>query len=89
MRPSALIVIALALAACGQRAPHDYPAAAKAHFESTCPPESEVCRCTWDEVTRTVAYEEYEAALQRYRVEGLMDPRITRARTNCLQRFDN
>lgn len=80
---------ALSLAGCGQGAPHEYPAAAKARFEQSCPPDSDVCRCTWDRLTRTVTYEEYDAALERFRTEGLMDPRITRARSHCLDRHDS
>lgn len=76
----------LALAACGEAAPNPYPASAQTRFEASCPPESEVCTCTWDKLTRTLTYEEYEAALERFRVSGSMDPRITRARTQCLER---
>lgn len=81
-------VIALGLAACGQGAggaPNEYPAEALAHFSQSCPPESAVCTCTWDRLTRTLTYEEYEAALARFRTEGLMDPRVTRARTQCIE----
>jgi len=74
------------LAACGQGAGHAYPEQARAQFEASCPLESEVCSCTWENVTRALPYEEYEAALQRFRETGLMDPRITRARTRCLER---
>ncbi|MGE0740984.1 MAG: hypothetical protein AB7O98_06545 [Hyphomonadaceae bacterium] len=77
---------ALALAACGERAPNPYPESAQARFESSCPSESAVCRCTWDKLTRTLTYDEYEAALSRFREAGLMDPRVTRARTQCLER---
>jgi hypothetical protein len=31
-------------------------------------------------------HEDYEAALDRYDEEGLMAPRISRARTECLER---
>lgn len=78
----------LALAGCGGGAPHEYPAEAKVRFERSCPPASAVCACTWERVTRELSYEEYEAALERFRVEGLMDPRITQARTYCLERHD-
>jgi hypothetical protein len=76
----------IALSACGAGAPNPYPAEAQAHFESSCPPASAVCACTWDKLTRTLTYEEYDAALTRFREEGLMDPRVTRARTQCLER---
>jgi len=77
---------ALALWACGQAAPNEYPESARARFEASCPPESAVCACTWDRLTRTMTYEEYETALARFRESGLMDPRVTRARTQCLER---
>jgi hypothetical protein len=77
---------ALFLAACGQAAPNPYPTEAKARFDASCPPEDTVCACTWDKITRTLTYEEYQAALTRMRSEGLMDPRVTRARGACLER---
>lgn len=86
MRVALFAVLALALAACGEREPHVYPQEAQAHFAQSCPPDSAVCVCTWDAITRTVPYEEYEAALTRFRETGLMDPRITRARTKCIER---
>jgi len=76
----------LFLAACGAHAPNAYPAAAHAQFEASCPPSSKVCVCTWDEITRAMTYDEYQAALERYNTRGLMDPRITHARTVCLER---
>lgn len=83
-----LIVLAMAgtLAACGGAAPNPYPDSARARFEASCPSDSAVCTCTWDKLTRTLTYEEYEAALSRFRASGLMDPRVTRARTQCLER---
>ncbi len=87
MRTRILSLMAvLTLAACSAGAPNEYPAEARAQFEASCPPASAVCTCTWDNLTRTLTYEEYEAALSRFRDEGLMDPRITRARTRCLER---
>lgn len=80
------LVGALSLAACGQPAPNPYPESARARFEASCPSESQVCVCTWDKLTRTMTYEEYEEALSRFRESGLMDPRVTRARTQCLER---
>ncbi|GAM98648.1 hypothetical protein U91I_02283 [alpha proteobacterium U9-1i] len=80
------IIAALLLAGCGASAPNPYPAAAKARFEASCPPESAVCACTWDHLTRTMTYEQYEAALARFRDTGLMEPEVTRARTRCLER---
>lgn len=78
--------IALCVSACGPSAPHPYPESARARFEASCPSASQVCVCTWEQITRTVTHEEYEAALQRFRETGLMEPRITRARTTCIER---
>ncbi|HYD87061.1 MAG TPA: hypothetical protein VEA80_06280 [Vitreimonas sp.] len=80
------IAVAATLSACGRSAPHPYPESARARFEASCPSASAVCVCTWEEITRTVTYEDYEVALQRFRAEGLMDPRVTRARTKCIER---
>ena len=77
---------ALFLAACSGDAPNVYPAAAKTRFEASCPPESAVCVCTWDHITRAMTYQDYEAALARFQEAGLMDPRVTRARTRCLEK---
>lgn len=84
-----ILAAALALAACGQGAANVYPAEAKAAFEQSCPPQSAVCACTWDGITRAMTYEEYQAALERFRNEGLMEPRVTSARTHCLERHDS
>jgi hypothetical protein len=80
-----VLIMGVLLSACGAGAPHPYPAEARTHFERSCPPESAVCACTWDRITRTVTHEDYEAALARFREDGLMDPRITRARTYCIE----
>ena len=78
---------AIVLSACGgESPPNPYPQSAHERFSMSCPPDSAVCTCTWDKITRTVTYEEYEAALARSRETGLMEPRITRARTQCLER---
>jgi hypothetical protein len=77
---------AMVLAGCGQPAANPYPDAARLRFEQSCPSESAVCRCTWDKLTRTLTYDEYEAALQRFRETGLMEPAVTRARTQCIER---
>ncbi len=81
--PVALIV-AMLLTACGEPAPNSFPESALARFEQSCPPASEVCVCTWGKITRAMTHEEYEAALSRFRETGRMDPRVTRARTQCL-----
>lgn len=89
MPPRLAMIAAFLLTACGQPAPHPYPAEARTHFEQSCPPESAVCVCTWDQITRTMTHEEYEEALSHFRETGLMEPRVTRARTHCLERHDN
>ncbi len=83
------IVGAMVLAACGEPAPNTYPETARASFDQSCPPESAVCTCTWDQITRTLSYEEYEAALSRFRETGRMEPKVTLARTQCLERHDS
>lgn len=85
LAPAALVL----LSSCARQGAYDYPQAARARFEQSCPPESAVCACTWERITRTVPFEEYEAALARFRDEGLMDPRITQARTYCLEHHDS
>lgn len=75
----------LVLAACGQTPPHDFPASAHAQFAATCPASDPVCACTWDKITREMTYEQYQAAVARFRSEGLMDPHITHARTVCVE----
>ncbi|MGE0044431.1 MAG: hypothetical protein AB7J28_02175 [Hyphomonadaceae bacterium] len=79
-------LMALALVSCGQGQAHPYPEAAHAEFNRSCPPSDAVCACTWESLTHRLAYEEYDAAMRRFRSEGLMDPRITRARTECIER---
>ncbi len=62
----AALMGAIVLTACSsERAPHPYPQSALERFSMSCPPESAVCTCTWDKITRTVTYDEYEAALAR------------------------
>ena len=86
MRATAMLVAALAagLIACA-REPNPYPDSARARFAITCRLTDPVCACTWDQVTRTLTYEEYQAALVRFRHDGLMDPRITHAHTYCVE----
>ncbi len=80
----AALAAVLVLASCGPSAPHEYPARHQTAFHRTCPANDPVCACTWERITRTIPPDEYEAMLARFREEGLMDPRITRARTECL-----
>lgn len=80
------LVGGLSLAACTQGEPHPYPQAAQTRFEASCPRENPVCACTWDNITRALPYDDYEGALARFEETGNMDPRITRARTRCIER---
>ena len=82
---AAVTCVSVLAASCGG-APHEYPASAKAQFNRTCPAGTPLCDCTWDNITRAMPYEDYEAAMTRFRSEGLMDPRLTRARTQCVER---
>lgn len=77
------------VAGCGEAAPHVYPDSARERFDMSCPPEGAACACTWDKITRAMPYEEYEDALARFRETGMMDPRVTRARTQCLEHRDS
>jgi hypothetical protein len=82
----AAMIASLALAACGLGQGHAYPDAARAQFNRTCPAGDPVCDCMWEKITRTVSYEDFEAATARLEEQGLVDPRIVRARTECLER---
>lgn len=83
MRMELIAIAALALTGCGEREPHEYPAGARAQFAQICKADEAQCDCMWDSITRDVPYDEYRLALARFEAEGLMDPRITRARTRC------
>ena len=84
---SALTALALAasLCACAQREPYPFPASAAAQFHRSCPVGDEVCDCTWDQITREMNYDDYQKAVETFRTDGTMDPRITRARTHCIE----
>jgi hypothetical protein len=70
--------------ACAPAPAHDYPDNVRAQFAQSCPLEDAVCACSWEKITRTMTAEEFEAATERYQVEGLVDPRLTKARTACI-----
>jgi hypothetical protein len=86
MRKGLIALVAIVAAGCAEAAPNPFPDGAKARFDASCPSDNPVCQCTWDKLTRTLTYDEYEAAMARFREEGLMDPRITRARGSCIER---
>ena len=76
---------AFILMACGPGAPHEFPASERAQFSASCPASDPVCACTWDRITREMTYEDYQAAVERFRRDGLMDHRITHARAVCVE----
>lgn len=78
-----LLPVLVLLAACGQPAAHEFPAEARAKFADSCPTGKPECDCLWDKVTRTMSPEEFDAAMERFRVDGLMDPKLTSARLEC------
>ena len=78
------ILALLLLVGCGPKPVHEFPAAAHAVFAQSCPTGQPKCDCAWDKITRSMTYPEYEAAMERFAREGLMDPRLTTARTECI-----
>jgi len=76
------------MAACSAEPPppNPYPAEAKATFNNGCPAGDPVCDCTWDKITRTMTHEEYAAAMRTSLREGLLDPRLARASSECKER---
>lgn len=83
MRALIFAAALIGFAGCGSSAPHEYPPEAQVAFHQECPADNPVCVCTWDRIIRALPHEEYEAALERFRAEGVMDPRVTRASTKC------
>jgi hypothetical protein len=73
------------LAACTAEAPpaNEFPAEARTVFAEGCPAGDPRCDCMWDEILRTMTYEEFDLAMSRFKAEGLMDPRLTAARLEC------
>lgn len=74
----------LLLVACGEAPAHEFPEADHQSFARSCPTGEPKCDCSWDHIIHSMTAEEYEAAMERYVREGLMDPRLTRARAACL-----
>ncbi len=81
----AVVALTLIVSACGAQKAHDYPAEARQQFAADCTLDDVLCACMWDEITKDLTYPDYEVALERFRTEGLMDPRITKARTSCFE----
>src|SRR5262245_57978299 len=82
---SLALAMTLDLEACAKAQPHPFPTSAAAQFHASCPVGDEVCDCTWDQITIEMTYDDYQKAVETFRTDGLMDPRITRARTHCLE----
>jgi hypothetical protein len=82
----AILALAFLLSACGASAPHPYPADARENFAQGCPIGDPQCDCMWDKITRSMTFEEYEAAMSRFTTEGIMDPKLTTARTECREK---
>ena len=83
MKMFGAMLFAIALTGCATRAP--YPEGARVQFEASCPSESALCACSWDKLTRTMTYEEYQAAMVRWREQGIMDSRVMRVRADCVE----
>lgn len=83
---SPAIILALALLGCGKSGTHEYPPAYQAEFNQHCPADNPMCACMWEEITKAMTAEDYQAATERFRAEGLMHHKITRARTLCRER---
>lgn len=84
MRWAPMMIAIAALAACSGGAPNPYPESAHRQFVAGCG-GGEVCTCTWDQITRRMTYDDYTVAMTRFRRDGLMDTRITHARTQCVE----
>lgn len=82
----ALFCAPLLLAGCGGSDPHPYPEAAQTSFHQTCPASAPECVCTWEAITRAMPVEEFDDAIATFEAQGVMDTRITRARTKCREK---
>ena len=78
-----ILFAALALAACGAKPAYEYPPDARARFAEGCPTGKPECDCMWDEITRTMTPEKFDAAMTRFKEQGLMEPELTAARLEC------
>lgn len=78
-----LLIGLIALAGCGAAPAHEYPAEARARFAEGCPTGDPKCDCMWDEITRTMTPADFDAAMDRFTEQGLMEPKLTAARLEC------
>ena len=82
----AILLALCLLAACSAPPAHEFPAEDSALFAQGCPTGKPECDCMWDEITRTMTPDDFEAAMTRFESEGLMDPRLTKARFHCREK---
>lgn len=80
--PLVAVVLAAMLGGCGPKAAHAYPPDARAKFEG-CPVGDPKCDCMWEHITREMTPEQFDAAMTRFKEQGLMDPKLTAARLEC------
>ena len=78
------ILALLLMVGCGAKPANEFPDSAHAVFARSCPAGEPKCDCAWDKITHTMTDPEYEAAMERFAQEGLMDPRLTAARAACI-----
>jgi predicted small lipoprotein YifL len=78
------VFLLVALTACAQAAPQSFPDSARQRFAQVCPSGDARCDCAWEKITQTMSPEDFNAAVARLDREGLIDPRLVRAREECL-----
>ena len=81
----AALLGALLLLGCSQAA-HPYPDEAHERFIAQCTGGEAFCGCAWEEITRTMTAEEFEAAQADFATRGIADRRIVHARAVCQER---
>ncbi len=79
----AILAALFLLAACSEKPAHEFPPESRALFAQGCPTGKPECDCMWDQITREMTAEEFDAAMARFDEKGLMDPRLTQARHDC------
>jgi len=82
----ALLLSLCLLAACSAPPAHEFPEQDHQMFAQGCPTGKPECDCMWDEISRTMTPDEFEASMTRFEEKGLMDPRLTKARFHCREK---